>query len=85
MARASAPQLVDLGFISPVESYQQTLKNGIYSFLAWRSTQKRWHGEQAGKLACCVLGKSFDGMPLSLCGKQVVNELKEEKGAAKLS
>ena len=32
MVRASASQSVDLGFISRVESYRKTLKNGIYSF-----------------------------------------------------
>ena len=39
--RASASQSVDLGFNSQVESYQNTLKNGINSFLAWRIAQKR--------------------------------------------
>ena len=34
MARASALQLVDLGFIPLVESYQKTSKNDIYSFPA---------------------------------------------------
>ena len=37
VVRASASQSVDLGFISLVESYQKTLKNGIHSFPAWRS------------------------------------------------
>ena len=37
VVRASASQSVDLGFIPLVESYQKTLKNGIYSFPAWRS------------------------------------------------
>ena len=57
MVTASASQSVDLGFISQVESYQKTLKNGICSFPAWRSAQKRLCGEQAGKFACCVLGQ----------------------------
>ena len=38
--RVSALQSVNLGFISQVESYQKTLKNGIYSFPAWRSAKK---------------------------------------------
>ena len=41
VVRASASLSVDLGFISLVESYQKTLKNGIHSFLAWRSAHKR--------------------------------------------
>ena len=57
MVRASASQSVDLGFISKVESYQKSLKNGIHSFPAWRSAHKGYCGEQAGKLACCVLGQ----------------------------
>ena len=40
VVRASASQSVDLGFISLVESYQKTLKNGIHSFPAWRSVHK---------------------------------------------
>ena len=54
---ASASQSVNLAFISLVESYQKTLKNGIYSFPAWRSAFMGGCGEQAGKLACCVLGQ----------------------------
>ena len=40
VVRASTSQLVDLGFISIVEEYQKTLKNGIHSFPAWRSAHK---------------------------------------------
>ena len=57
VVRASASQSVDLGFIPLVESYQNTLKNGIYSFPAWRSAFMGGCGEQAGKFACCVLGQ----------------------------
>ena len=57
VVRASASQSVDLGFISLVESYQKTLKNGIHSFPAWRSAFRKGCGEQAGKFACCVLGQ----------------------------
>ena len=57
VVRASASQSVDLGFIPLVESYQQTLKNGIHSFPAWRSAFMGGCGEQAGKFACCVLGR----------------------------
>ena len=46
-----------VGFIPLVESYQKTLKNGIYSFPAWRSAFMGGCGEQAGKFACCVLGQ----------------------------
>ena len=56
-SEASASQSVDLGFIPLVESYEKTLKNGIYSFPAWHSAFRGGCGEQAGKLACCVLGQ----------------------------
>ena len=55
VVRASASQLVDMGFIPLVESYQKTLKNGIHGFPAWRSAFRGDCGEQAGKFACCVL------------------------------
>ena len=57
VVRASALQLVDLGLIPLVESYQKILKNGIHSFPAWRSAFSGGCGEQAGKFACCVLGQ----------------------------
>ena len=57
VVRASASQSVDLGFIPLVESYQKTLKNGIYNFPAWRSAFMGGCGKQAGKFACCVLGQ----------------------------
>ena len=57
VVRAFALQLVDLGFIPLVESYQKTLKNGIHSFPAWYLAFRRCCGEQGGKFACCVLGQ----------------------------
>ena len=57
LVRASALQSVDLEFIPLIESYRKTLKNGIYSFSAWRSAFKGGCAEQAGKFACCVLGQ----------------------------
>ena len=57
VVKAYASLSVDVGFISQVESYQNTLKNGIHGFPAWRSAHKGQCGEQAGKLACCVLGQ----------------------------
>ena len=38
--RSSALQSIDLAFITQVESYQKTLKNGIHSFPAWRSANR---------------------------------------------
>ena len=57
VVRASALQSVDLGFISLVESYQKTFKNGILSFPAWFSAFRGGCEEQASKFACCVLGQ----------------------------
>ena len=74
MVRASTSQSVDLGFIPLVESYQKTLKNGIYSFPAWRSTFMGGCGEQAGKFACCVLGQGTQRGAPPLCGRQVTRK-----------
>ena len=57
LVRVSASQSVDLGFIPLVESYQKTLKNGIYSFPVWHSAFMGGCGVQAGKFAWCVLGQ----------------------------
>ena len=67
MVRASASQSADLGFNPLVESYQKTLKNGIHSFLAWRSAFGGGCGEQAGKFVVVSLGKAFNGTPSLLC------------------
>ena len=63
VVRASAWQSVDVGFIPLVESYQKTLKYGIYSFPAWRSAFMGDCGEQAGKFACCVFEQGKTGGP----------------------
>ena len=68
---ASASQSVDLGSIPLVESYQKTLINCIHSFPAWRSAFKGGCGEQAGKFAYCILGKTFNRTPPPLCVRQV--------------
>ena len=57
--RVSASQSVDLKFIPLVEPHLKTLKNGIYSFPAWRSAFRGGCGEQSGKFACCVLGQGI--------------------------
>ena len=51
VVRAPTSQSVEVGFNPLVESYQKTLKNGIHSFPAWRSTFRGGRGEQAGKFA----------------------------------
>ena len=63
MVRASTSQSVDLGFILFVESYQNTLKNGVYSFPAWRSALKEGCEEQAGKFACVLGQDTLTGRP----------------------
>ena len=57
VVRASASQSVGLGLNPLVESYQKTLKTGIHSVPAWRSSFSEGCGGQAGKFACCVLGQ----------------------------
>ena len=69
--RASASQLVDQGFIPQVKSYQKTLNNGIHSFPAWRSAHRDSVESKPASLLVVFLGKTFNGMPPSLCGRQV--------------
>ena len=72
VVRASASQSVDLGFISQVESHQKTLKNGIHSFPAWRSAHKDSVENKPASFLVVSLGKALNGMPPSLCGRQMV-------------
>ena len=65
MVKAFALQSVDLEFISQVESYQKTLKNGIDNFLL--GTQ-----QNRNSLLIVSLGKTFNRIPLSLCGRHMV-------------
>ena len=69
---AYASQLVDLGFIFLVESYQKTLKNGIHSFPAWRSAHRDSVENKPASSLVVSLGKALNGMPPSLCGRQMV-------------
>ena len=57
VVQASTLRSVDLEFVPLVESCQQTLKNGIYSFPALGSAIREGCGEQTGKFAKCVLGQ----------------------------
>ena len=65
MVRASAPQSVDLGFISQDESYQKTLKNGIHSFPVWRSANRDSVENKPASLLVVSLGKTRNKTPLS--------------------
>ena len=60
VARTSALQLVDLGFISQVESYQKTLKNGIHNFTAWRSANRDTVENKPASLLVVSLGKTLN-------------------------
>ena len=71
MVRASASQLVDLGFVSQVKLYQMTLKNGIYSSLLGAQHKKDSVENNPTCLLVVSLGKTLNGMPPSLSDKQV--------------
>ena len=74
VVRASASQSVDLGFIPLVESYQKTLKNGIYSFLL--GARHLWEVVENKPASSLVvsLGKALNGTPPPLCGRQVAHK-----------
>ena len=71
VVRASASQLVDLGFISQVESYQKILKNGICSFPAWRSANRDSVENKPASSLVVSLGKALNRTPPPLCERQV--------------
>ena len=66
MVKASASQSVDLGFIPLVESYQKTLKTGIYSFPAWRSPFWEVVKSKPESSLVLSLGKALKGALLFL-------------------
>ena len=65
-------QLVDLGVILQVDLYHKTLKNDIHSFHTWRSAHGDSVENKLASLPVVSLGKALNGMPPSLCGRQVV-------------
>ena len=71
MARASASLSVYLGFISQVKSHQKTLKNGIHS-CSTDSVENK-----PAILLVVSLGKTLNGMPSSLCGRQTDGGVKQ--------
>ena len=72
VVKASALQSVDLRLISQVESYQKTFKNHIYSFPAWRSTNRDSVENKPASLLVVSFGKTLNGITPSLCGTQMV-------------
>ena len=68
--RASASQLVDLGFNSFVESYQKTLKMvSTASLLGARHLGKVVEDKPASSLVVSLV-KALNGRPPPLCGRQ---------------
>ena len=71
MVRASASQLVDLGFIPQVESYQKFLKMVFTAFLLGAQLKGDSVENKPASLLVMSLGKTLYGMPPSSCGRQV--------------
>ena len=73
MVRASDSQSIDLGFISLVESYQKTLKKMVFTaFLLGAQHIRDSVENKPASLLVVSLGKVLNGMPPSLCGRQMV-------------
>ena len=72
VVRASASQSVDLGFISLVESYQRTLKMVFTASLLDAQHIRDSVENKPASLLVVSLGKALNGMPPSLCGRQMV-------------
>ena len=72
VVRASASQSVDLGFISQVESYQKTLKMVFIASLLGAQQNRDSVENKPASLLVVSMGKTLNGIPQSLCGRQVV-------------
>ena len=68
----SASQSADLGFVPQVESYQKTLKKVFTASLLSAQQNRDIVKNKPASLLVVSLGKTFNGMPRSLCGRQVV-------------
>ena len=62
---ASISQSVDQGFVPQDKPYQKTLKNGIHSFPARRSSHGNNVENKPARSLVVSLGKALNGMPLS--------------------
>ena len=72
MVIASALQLVDLGFISQVESYQKTLKMVFTVSTLGAEQNKNSVEKKLASLLVVSLGKALNRMSPSLRSRQVV-------------
>ena len=73
MVRASASQLVDLGFFFPSRAIPKDFKK-LYSQLSCFALSKNRDSveNKPASLLVVSLDKALNVMPLSLCGKQVL-------------
>ena len=72
MVIASASHSVDLGFISQVESCQKTLKMVFTASLLGARHMRDSVENKPVSLLVVSLSKTLNGMPPSLCGRQMV-------------
>ena len=75
MVRAPASQSVDLVFIYRVKSYQKSFKSGIHrltaSLLGAQDKNRDSVENKPASLLVVSLGKTLNGIPPSLCGRQM--------------
>ena len=72
MVRALDLQLVDLGFILEVESYQKTLKMIFTASLFGTQHNRDSVDNKPASSLVVSLGRKLNGMPPFSCGRQVV-------------
>ena len=73
VVRASASQSVDLGFIFPSRVIPKDVKNMVFTAFLLGAHQNRVSVEnKPTSLLVVSLGKALNGMPRSLCGRQVM-------------
>ena len=72
VVKASASQSVDLGFISPSSVIPKTLKMVFTASLLGAQHKRNSAENKPASLLVVSLGKALNGMPPSLCDKQMV-------------
>ena len=70
--RTFALQFIDLDSISSL-SHNKELENGICCFPAWHSREKDTVGKKPLSLLVVSLGKTINGIPPPLLGRQVIS------------
>ena len=83
MIRASTSQSVDRGIIFLIKSYHMIKKNGIHSSLLGAQHKKKSVENKPGSSLVMSMGKTPNGMPPSLRGRQLAGPTSQTEASLK--